>query len=145
MSALFTPAPSSAAKRTQARNMELLVAGIVLILALGALLATYVSQATAAEGERIAVIARDGAVLERINLSEVDEPYTLLFSDERGSNCVLVEPGRICVSEADCPDHVCVQQGWIEDSTTPIACVPHGLTITIEVNTEADHVDALTR
>ena len=44
----------------------------------------------------------------------------------------LVEPGRIRVESADCPDKVCVNQGYISDGTVPIACLPHKLIIRIE-------------
>ena len=42
-----------------------------------------------------------------------------------------MEPGRIRVSAADCPDQVCVEQGYISDGTVPIVCLPHGLVIEI--------------
>ena len=42
-----------------------------------------------------------------------------------------MEQGRIRVSQADCPDQVCVDQGWIADGTVPIVCLPHKLVIEI--------------
>ena len=76
-------------------------------------------------------ITRDGVLLEEIDLGRVDQPYSLVLEDESGSNTVLVESGRIRVSEADCPDRICVHQGWISDSTVPIVCLPHRLMIEI--------------
>lgn len=79
----------------------------------------------------VARITRDGAVLEEIDLDRVEAPYTLTFEDENGRNTVSVERGRIRVSQADCPDQVCVNQGWIFDDTAPIVCLPHRLMIEI--------------
>ena len=76
-------------------------------------------------------ILRDGVLLEEIDLNQVEESYTLTFEDERGTNTVLVEPGRIRISEADCPDQVCVNQGFISDGTVPIVCLPHRLLVEI--------------
>ena len=76
-------------------------------------------------------ITRDGEVVEEIPLDRVEEPYTFTLSDARGSNTVQVERGRIRVLEADCPDQVCVKQGWISDRTAPIVCLPHRLVIEI--------------
>jgi len=76
-------------------------------------------------------ITRDGEVLEEILLDRVEERYTLILEDERGSNTILVEPGRIQVIQADCPDQVCVAQGAISDGTVPIVCLPHRLMIQI--------------
>ncbi len=43
-----------------------------------------------------------------------------------------VSEGKIRVCEADCPDQVCVMQGWLEDDIIPIACLPSGLVIQME-------------
>ena len=76
-------------------------------------------------------ILRDGVLLEEIDLDQVDEPRSLVLEDESGSNTVQVERGRIRISEADCPDQVCVKQGWISGGAVPIICLPHRLTIEI--------------
>ena len=88
-------------------------------------------------GSPIARISRDGVLLEEIDLNQVEESYTLTFEDERGTNTVLVEPGRIRISKADCPDQVCVNQGFISDGTVPIVCLPHRLLVEI-VGAEGD-------
>ena len=76
-------------------------------------------------------ITRDGVLLEEIDLDRVDEPYTFVLEDGSGRNTVQVEQGRIRISEADCPDQVCVNRGWISDGTVPIICLPHKLIIEI--------------
>ena len=76
-------------------------------------------------------ITRDGVLLEEIDLNAVDRPYSFTLEDGSGSNTVSVEQGRIRVSEADCPDQICVHQGWISDSALPIVCLPHRLMIEI--------------
>ena len=76
-------------------------------------------------------ITRDGVLLEEIDLDKVEAPRSFTLEDGSGSNTVVVEKGRICISEADCPDQVCVNQGWISDGTAPIICLPHRLMIEI--------------
>lgn len=89
---------------------------------------------------------RDGVAIETIDLDAVKNPYTLRLEDERGVNMVAVEPGRIRVAEADCPDEVCVHTGWIDGPATPIACVPHGLTVTVaREGGDGDGLDAVAR
>ena len=79
----------------------------------------------------VARITRDGVLLEEIDLETVDQPRSFTLEDGSGTNTVQVERGRIRVSEADCPDQVCVNQGWISDGTAPIICLPHRLMIEI--------------
>ena len=132
--------------KRRAGKAELLFAAIVVAMAVGGLAATQAFMSAHADGHAVATIARDGTVVETIDLDAVDEPYTLRLEDERGTNLVAVETGRIRVLEADCPDGVCVHTGWIDGPATPIACVPHGLTITITREGGAAHdLDAVAR
>ena len=79
----------------------------------------------------VARITRDGVLLEKIELDRINAPYSLTLEDGSGTNTVQVEKGRICISEADCPDQICVNQGWISNGTVPIVCLPHKLIIEI--------------
>ncbi len=79
----------------------------------------------------VARITQAGQLLREIRLDEVEEPYSFVVEGETGSNTILVEPGRIRISGADCPDQVCVHQGFISDGTVPIVCLPHKVMIEI--------------
>ena len=60
----------------------------------------------------VAAITLDGEVLDEIDLTQVQEPYSFTVTGKDGlTNTVLVEPGRIRVEKADCPDQICVHQG----------------------------------
>ena len=80
----------------------------------------------------VAVVSVDGEVLERIDLSKVRESYDLDIVTAWGRNRIHVAPGAISVTEADCPDHVCIYQGRLTGSGIPIICMPHRLVIEIE-------------
>ena len=90
-------------------------------------------------------VVQNGEVLQEIDLDRVTKEYRFVVeSDDGGHNTVLVQPGRICVEEADCPDRICVQQGWLSDQALPIVCMPHALVITIK-DTSTASVDAATK
>ena len=86
-------------------------------------------------------ILRDGEVLKEIDLSTVKEEYSFTIDcPEGGYNIVTVKPGMICVSEADCPDKICVKRGWASGGVSPIVCMPHRLVIEFEGETQTDAV-----
>lgn len=90
-----------------------------------------------------AYIYRDGTLLQSIDLSAVTDSYSLTFTtSEGGENRILVEPGGISVTSANCPDRVCVHQGIIRNSLLPITCLPHGLVIELKPNRET--IDTIT-
>ena len=89
-------------------------------------------------------IVQDDTVIREIDLSRVRKAYSFTVeSADGGSNTILVEPGRICVSEADCPDQICVHQGWLSDQVLPIVCLPHRLVIMLK-DPAAASADGLT-
>ena len=112
------------------------------ILIGGILVAAAVLSFWLLQGQTDGTVARvyqDGVCIKAIDLSAVTEPYSFPVEwEDGGCNIISVEPGRICVSEADCPDQVCVRQGWISDSVAPIACLPHRLVIEISDSGEED-------
>ena len=90
-----------------------------------------------------AQIYQYGELVEEVRLDQVTGSYTIPLSGEDGSeNLVEVEPGRIRVREAGCPDQVCVNQGYISDGTVPIVCLPNKLVI--EITGGGDSLDAAT-
>lgn len=83
-------------------------------------------------GGTTARIYSGGELVETVELSLVTEGYSFTVTGPNGgTNTVTVEPGRIRVSDADCPDRVCVHQGWIENGVVPVVCLPNGLVIEI--------------
>lgn len=87
---------------------------------------------------RIANVYQDNVCIRSIDLSTVTSPYRFTVTDGDGhENVVLVEPGRIRVESANCPDQICVHTGWISDSVKPIVCLPARLTIRLERTAES--------
>lgn len=87
----------------------------------------------------VAEIYRDGRLLFSIPLDQVQETYTLDIEGENGGvNRIEVRQGSIGVISADCPDKLCVSQGFAENPTIPITCLPNRLVIRLRpVNTTA--------
>ena len=83
-------------------------------------------------GGTIAVITVDGQEYQRIDLSRVTESYDIEIDTKYVHNTVHVAPGRIAVTQADCPDGICVAQGAIDRGGVPIICMPHRLVVKIE-------------
>lgn len=86
----------------------------------------------AADSSKTAYIYQEGKLLYEIQLDKVSEKYTLEIKDKnQKGNTIMVEKDRICISEADCPDKICKNTGWIYDSTKPIVCLPNKIIIYI--------------
>ena len=69
----------------------------------------------------------DGQETERHALS-VDGVFPL----NGGSNVLVIENGEAFLSEANCPDLLCVKMGRIRYTGQTVTCLPNRLTVTIE-------------
>lgn len=109
-------------KREKTRKWDLLLIGGCLLLAAGLLLFSRLGSAPGTE----VVVRVDGAETARYSLWE-NGTYPL----NGGTNVLVIENGEAWLSEADCPDHLCVKQGKISQSGQVITCLPNRLTVTV--------------
>ena len=105
------------------RRADLVVIAALLLLALALYL---VIGASRTEGG-VVVVRVDGAETERHALSD-DGIYPL----NGGSNILVIAEGQAWLSEANCPDLLCVKQGKIHYTGQSIICLPNRLTVTVE-------------
>ena len=106
---------------------------VLALLAAAAVLATVVLAIPPKQEENpVARITLDGELVKEIKLNQVGASFSFTVTGASGlTNTILVEKGRIRVEEADCPDQICVDQGFISDGTVPIVCLPNHLVIEI--------------
>ena len=72
------------------------------------------------------VVKVDGKEVARYSLSE-DDTYEL----NGGTNILRIEGGKAYLTDANCPDHLCVNQGKIDQTGETITCLPNRLTVTV--------------
>lgn len=91
----------------------------------------------------IAVIYQNGEMVDKIDLNTITLPYDLRFENKQGGyNVVHVEQGSISITEASCPDKLCIHVGKIKNSNLPITCLPNKLVVQIEDEGESG-IDAV--
>ena len=101
-----------------------LILVVALLLLAGALYLTL--NANRQEGG-VVVVRVDGVETERHSLA-VDGTFPL----NGGTNILVIRDGQAWLSEADCPDLLCVKQGKIHYTGQVITCLPNRLTVTVE-------------
>lgn len=114
--------------RKKIHPLPLFIGAALTLLAVASLLLILLPQNDAAG--YIADIYQSGELLTSIDLSAVSQPYTFTVTGENGcTNEIEVRPDQIGILSADCPDKLCVHQGFISDSRLPITCLPNRLVI----------------
>ncbi|MEN6460932.1 MAG: NusG domain II-containing protein [Syntrophomonas sp.] len=112
------------------RNDTVLLGTIILIalLCYGGLKYYQSMQETT---HKIAVITQNNKVVERIDLDTVTKSREIKL---RGNyhETIRVEKGRIRFKEADCPDKICVNTGWLRKTDDIAVCIPNRVIVKIE-------------
>lgn len=118
------------------RNTYLFLLVLLAIIGVGFLIQRYFFGKTGAT----ATIEQDGETISELDLSKDTE--LVLDDGNGGSNTITVKNGKIAVTDANCPDLVCVHTGSISQTGEVIACLPHKLIITISEEKNSD-LDAI--
>ena len=107
----------------------------VIILAAGIWLMTELLK----EEGAFAVVTVNGTETARYSLAENKE--IRLESENGGYNILIIKDGKADVTEASCPDHVCVDQRSISKTGEAITCLPNKTVITIDNGQEEAEID----
>ena len=113
---------------------DFMITAILLAVALAALFAFRALQNPGAE----AVVTVNGVEVGRYPLKKDG-----IFPLNGGSNILVIQDGEAWVSEANCPDKICMGMGKISRNGEFIACLPNLLLIVVEGGEETG-VDRVT-
>lgn len=78
------------------------------------------------EDAALAQITSGGKIVKTVDLRK-NQQFTIT-AEGGGRNVITVQDGKIAVTEANCPDHYCMNRGFCA-SGTDIVCLPNRLVI----------------
>ena len=119
------------------KNDLILLGGILII----SLVVIVIINFTKTEGDKI-VILKDGKVYETLDLNK---NTTFTMKEDNGAyNIITIQDGWVSMTEADCPDKICVKHSKIHYNGESIVCLPHKLVVEIH-NGENNDVDIIAK
>ena len=90
----------------------------------------------------------EGGYVEIIIDKETKETFPLnesreyVISEDGHTNKIKIDDGKVWVTDASCPDKLCVKQGKIDKDGQSIICLPNKVVVKI-VSDESDEIDAV--
>lgn len=91
-----------------------------------------------------AVIKVDGKVIKTQDLNS-GETTIEVNGYQGGVNKVVINDGKVSMTEADCPDELCVKTGKISRVGETIVCLPHRVVVEIKGSQDDDFIDSVVR
>ena len=112
------------------KKNDIILIAIILVITIGCLFGMRIWQKNNTMGDALAVVTIDGEVYGEYPLSE-DLTERIDLPD--GSyNVLTVKDGYAQVTEASCPDQICVHHNHIKYSGETIVCLPNKLVVEVQ-------------
>ena len=109
---------------------------IVFVVSLAIFTGILFGKNTNSEEADVVAIYKEG---EKIQELPLDKNREIIVSNIY-TNRIVIEEGKVSITESDCPGEDCVHSGWISGSGRSIVCLPNRVEIRIEGETEVDFI-----
>ncbi len=111
------------------KKNDLILIVITLVVAIACLLGMKIWQKSNTSGDAVAVVTIDGNIYGEYPLSEdVVERVEL---PDGSYNVLTIAEGYASVTEASCPDQICVHHNHVKYAGETIVCLPNKLVVEI--------------
>ena len=121
------------------KKRDILLAGGIVLVALVMLLVMHVTEETKGDQVQITV---NGEIYGTYPL-DVDKEIPIQ-KDGKTTNLLVIKDGKADVTEADCPDKLCVHQKAISKTNETIVCLPNKVVVQV-IGTGESELDSIAR
>ena len=121
------------------KKRDILLAGGIVLVALVMLLVMHVTGETKGDQVQITV---NGEIYGTYPL-DVDKE-TPIQKDGKTTNLLVIRAGKADVTEADCPDKLCVHQKAISKTNETIVCLPNKVVVQV-IGAGESELDSIAR
>lgn len=123
------------------KKKDLCLIGFLLIIVIIGFLVLKGIQKSNRENQQSLEILVDGEIYGEYSLKEKQE---ININDT--NVCRIEKDGTVTMTEADCPDHLCVKQGKIKQFGESIICLPNKVVLKIVTdNSEKKEIDSIVK
>ena len=110
---------------------DMILIAVLLVLSAG----IWLYSIAARQEGGYAQVAIDGEIVMELPLNK---NTSVILGQGEHSDTLIIENGQAYVSEASCPDHVCIRQGKVSYNGQTIVCLPNKLVVTIRGGEQAE-------
>lgn len=95
--------------------------------------------------KKYAEIYVKGEFYKKVELDKKNPKEVLNIKTDLGDNVIEIENGGVRIIDADCPDKVCVKDGFKDKPGSVIVCLPHKVVIQIKGEKGENVVDEVSQ
>jgi hypothetical protein len=115
--------------------MKMLTTADKLLIAVFAciIIASFALVKASSDEGSVVLIQVDGTTVHKTSLRET---HIIAVHGTHGQLTVEIREGRVAITQAQCPNHICVKTGWRSHSGEIIVCVPNNTVVLITASRE---------
>lgn len=133
----MNPGPVKKIDAYKTSKFDLILICLILFLSIASIIFINRERFQRTTGEKTVLIYQQEELLESVPLDKNT------FIDILGKRMqVEIRDGRVRMDRSDCPQHICVNTGWIKYSGQTIVCVPNKVLVEIK-SPEEPLIDAV--
>ena len=111
---------------------DIVLIAVLLILSLVPEALFYLKGNDASLSRTYAVIQVDGKDYKEVPLSGHHGTDTIPIKTDKGYNLIVVKDESIGITEADCPDKICISEGFVSKPGATVVCLPHKVLVEVK-------------
>ncbi|MEG0050596.1 MAG: NusG domain II-containing protein [Terrisporobacter sp.] len=115
------------------KKKDFILIGVILIIIVGSFGFNYYINDK--DGEKIEIYVNN----KLYKTYDINEEDTLKIETDNGYNVVKIHDNGVEITEASCPDKVCVHSGFINTPSKSIVCLPNKVNIKIAGENHKDN------
>ncbi|MFD1177376.1 NusG domain II-containing protein [Paenibacillus puldeungensis] len=112
---------------------DILLIGIIVVIALAFLVPRWLDENSSEKNHndngKVARITVDGKLFKTVKLTGKEQ--TIDIKTKYGENILKVHDNGIEMTDADCPDKICLTFGFVDRNGGTIVCLPHKLMVEV--------------
>lgn len=128
-------APSE--KKTLIGTREKILLAVIWVIICGSLLVNHFLYSAPGAKVEVSILGADSNqnIVKTFDLSQ-DTTFTIMTDpgtddEPNGTNLLVIQDGKVWISEANCPNQDCVKMGKISMNGELLVCLPHKVTVSI--------------
>lgn len=116
---------------------------IVVVIFLSFISLGYINRQGISDEDKYVSIQYNGKEVNKVIFDKQIVGTTIPIETDLGYNLIEVGDEKVRVLEADCPDQIDVEQGWISNIGETLICLPNRLVVEVKGLSTSDEVDII--
>lgn len=121
------------------KPLDYVVIVLLIVIALGSSAVAFINSHKSFDKKYVEITVK-GKLYKKLPLDN-SRNERITIETELGNNIVKISNGKVGITDADCPDKICIKDGYIDKPGGVLVCLPHK--VVIEIKGENSETDSL--